>query len=463
MLSCMLGITATTVSAQKLASGAVSIDSVKTHTTDGRVYISFRLNLDSLTLKPEQQLIFTPLLTAAGDTATLAPIIINGRSQQLRYERNHRATRNAGLPSGAQPASLSGSQPATSSVQPLVVRRLNGKPQAIAYSQTVSGFKAAADGTAVLSAAEDLCGCGRLDNQDKVLISNLKPATDAYMPAITFVRPAAEAHKERSEKGEAFLSFRVNKTDIVADLFDNARELSKITRTIDLVRGDQNVYITGIDIHGYASPDGPFLNNERLARERAQALSDYVAALYNLTPDKFTSSSTAEDWDGFQRLVNASQLPHRKEILAIAESDLQPDAKDQRIRRLYPADYRAICDTIYPRLRHSDYTVTYTVRPFSVEEAKQILKTRPQQLSLEEMYLVAQTMEPGSKEFNEVFDIAVRLFPNDPTANLNAACAALQRRDLTQAEEFLKKAGSSEEADNARAALEYMKQHKLGK
>ena len=93
MLSCMLGITATTVSAQKLASGAVSIDSVKTHTTDGRVYISFRLNLDSLTLKPEQQLIFTPLLTAAGDTATLAPIIINGRSQQLRYERNHRATR----------------------------------------------------------------------------------------------------------------------------------------------------------------------------------------------------------------------------------------------------------------------------------------------------------------------------------------------------------------------------------
>lgn len=444
MLTCILGIAATSVSAQKLASGAVGIDSVTTHTTGDRVDIAFRLNLDSLTLKPEQQLVFTPLLTAAGDTTALAPVIINGRSQQIRYERAHRSTLSA---SAAQTTS-----------QPLVVRRYNGKPQTIVYSQTVNGFTSAADGTAMLSAAEDLCGCGRLDDQDKVLISRFQPSTNAYMPAFTFVRPAAEGRKERSEKGEAFLSFRVNKTDIVADLFDNARELSKITRTIDLVRTDKNVSITGIDIHGYASPDGPYQNNERLARERARALSDYVASLYDISPDLFTSCSTAEDWDGFKRLVGASQLPHRTEILAIAESSMLPDAKDQRIRRLYPQDYRQICDSIYPRLRHSDYTISYTVRPFSVEEAKEILKTRPQQLSLEEMYLVAQTMEPGSKEFNEVFDIAVRLFPDDPTANLNAACAALQHHDLIQAEAFLKKAGSSPEAEDARKALDYMKQ-----
>ena len=97
--------------------------------------------------------------------------------------------------------------------------------------------------------------------------------------------------------------------------------------------------------------------------------------------------------------------------------------------------------------------MSYTVRPFSVEEAKQILKTRPQQLSLQEMYLVAQTMEVGSKEFNEVFDIAVRMFPDDPTANLNAACADIQRGDMESAERHLKRAGNSAEANNARGAL----------
>ena len=277
------------------------------------------------------------------------------------------------------------------------------------------------------------------------------------MPAIAFVKPAAEARKQRAEKGEAYLSFRVNKTDIVADLFDNARELEKITKTIDLVRNDKNVQITGINIHGFASPDGPYANNERLARERAAALKSYVAQLYPIEAKLFSSNSTPEDWNGFRQKVQKSQLANKDEILKISNSSLAPDDKDKRIRQLYPQEYAVILNDIYPRLRHSDYTVSYTVRPFSVEEAKQILKARPQQLSLQEMYLVAQTMEAGSAEFNEVFDIAVRMFPDDPTANLNAACADLQRRDIASAEKHLQKAGNSAEALNARGTLAVMK------
>ena len=155
--------------------------------------------------------------------------------------------------------------------------------------------------------------------------------------------------------------------------------------------------------------------------------------------------------------MQQSQLANKDEILKISDSNLAPDDKDKRIRQLYPQDYAVIMKDIYPRLRHSDYTVSYTVRPFSVEEAKQILRTRPQQLSLLEMYLVAQTMEAGSPEFNEVFDIAVRMFPEDPTANLNAACADLQKGDIASAEKHLEKAGNSAEALNARGALAVLK------
>lgn len=100
----------------------------------------------------------------------------------------------------------------------------------------------------------------------------------------------------------------------------------------------------------------------------------------------------------------------------------------------------------------------YTVRPFSIEEAKEILKTKPQQLSLQEMFLVAQTYEPGSPEFNEVFDIAVRLFPDDETANLNAACTDLQKGDLTSAEKHLAKAGNSKEAERVRDVFKQIKE-----
>ena len=439
-LTCLVGFAAcNTAVAQSVASGAVTIDSVQTSVENERVDVAFKLNLNNLKLKAEQQLILTPMLAADGDTTALQPVIINGRSQQIRMMRaSKRAKKYA------------------EGKEPIVVLRKNGTEQSISYSQTIIRKQPLESDVLQLFAAQDLCGCGDLQDQDRTLLANIDNL-NAWMPAITFVKPAAEARKQRAEKGEAYLSFRVNKTDIVVDLFDNTRELAKITKTIDLVRDDKNVEITGINIHGFASPDGPYANNERLARERAASLKNYVSHLYTIDNKLFSSNSTPEDWDGFRRKVQQSQLTNKEEILKISNSNLAPDDKDKRIRQLYPQDYAVIMSDIYPRLRHSDYTVSYTVRPFSVEEAKQILKTRPQQLSLQEMFLVAQTMEEGSAEFNEVFDIAVRMFPDDPTANLNAACADLQRCDVVLAEKHLKKAGNSAEALNARGALAVMK------
>ncbi len=106
---------------------------------------------------------------------------------------------------------------------------------------------------------------------------------------------------------------------------------------------------------------------------------------------------------------------------------------------------------------HSDYTVRYVVRGFDVEEAKQIIRTRPQQLSLQEMFLVAQTYEKGSNEFNEVFDVAVRMFPDDPTANINAAAIELQRGDLQQSVRYLDKADAQASATlNNRGVLKLL-------
>lgn len=439
-LTCLMeAATCSSAMAQTVASGAVTIDNVQTNVENKRVDVAFRLNLNNLKLKAEQQLILTPLLAADGDTTALQPIIINGRSQHIRMQR-----------AGKLDAKNKEGE------QPIVVMRKNGTEQSIIYSQSVERMRPVEADQLQVLAAQDLCGCGDLKNQDRTLITTIDNL-GAWMPALTFVKPAAEARKQRAEKGEAYLSFRVNKTDIVVDLFDNSRELAKITKTIDLVRDDKNVQITGINIHGFASPDGPYANNERLARERAASLKNYVANLYPINAKLFSSNSTPEDWNGFRRKVQQSNLANKEEIIKISNSSLAPDDKDKRIRQLYPHDYAVIMSDIYPRLRHSDYTVSYTVRPFSVEEAKQILKTRPQQLSLQEMFLVAQTMEPGSTEFNEVFDIAVRMFPDDPTANLNAACADLQRRDIASAEKHLQKADNSAAALNARGALAVMK------
>ena len=155
--------------------------------------------------------------------------------------------------------------------------------------------------------------------------------------------------------------------------------------------------------------------------------------------------------------IKSSNLEKKEQLLAIAQNTKQdPDARDAELKKLYPALYRNLLANCYPALRHSDYHITYKVKPFDVEEAKAIMKTKPQLLSLNELFMVAQTYEVGSKDFNEVMELAVRMYPTDETANLNAAIIRLNNGDADAAKPYLDRAGNSKEADAARKAYEMM-------
>lgn len=176
--------------------------------------------------------------------------------------------------------------------------------------------------------------------------------------------------------------------------------------------------------------------------------------LVNIDDTTFSVTSTPEDWEGLRKYVVESNLQNRDAILKLIDNtSLDIDDKEWKIKLTYPDDYRFMLENWYPALRHSDYVVSYSVRPFTVEEAKEIMKTKPQQLSLEEMFMVAQTYEPGSREFNEIMETAVRMYPDNPTANINAACTRLQYGDIEGAKRYLDKAGNMPQAIHARGVI----------
>lgn len=115
---------------------------------------------------------------------------------------------------------------------------------------------------------------------------------------------------------------------------------------------------------------------------------------------------------------------------------------------------------IFPSLRIAICRVNYEVRNFNVDEAKEEIKRRPQNLSLNEMFLVANTYPVGSQEFIDVFETAVRMYPKDEIANINAATAALSRNDLISAERCLSMVDSMKklpEYSNAMGVLMLLK------
>ena len=173
--------------------------------------------------------------------------------------------------------------------------------------------------------------------------------------------------------------------------------------------------------------------------------------LYDFPHDIITTAYEPEDWQGLERYIAASGLNEREALLEIVRSQLEPDAKEWRLKSRHPEAYEILLREVYPSLRHSDYAVRYEIREFKeVEEIMRMMKTAPQKLSLQELYLAAQQMETGSEGYVETFEIAVRMYPDDETANLNAANTAMSHRNLKKAGNYLAKAGNSPETVYAR-------------
>ena len=408
----------------KIIGGKISVAAIKARNIDNQMQVGMNFVMDSLKMPLNRRIVLTPYVASdKGDSVFLRPVVINDRRQQIMYDRRDHKKYDAN--------------------NPLVVTRRGSKPQQLAYSDSTPYAEWMRN--AHVGVSEDLCGCGNINDQEQ------EPLKRLYTPKCSFIQPVAAKTKTYQMHGRAFIDFPVDRTELHPDYRNNPRELAKIIDTINVVKKDANMTITNIDIHGYASPESPYDHNAWLAKNRAATLKNYVRQLVRLDDSLFSVHYTPEDWDGLRRFVSDSNIDKKNDILALAsDSTIEPDRRELLIKTRYPEQYRLMLATWYPALRHSDYTITCSVRPFSVDEARQLIKTRPQLLSQNEMYMVAETYEPGSKEFNEVMEIAVRMFPDDPTANLNAACSRLDADLYDEAKPYLDKAGTSAEADNAR-------------
>lgn len=428
---CMAVLTAMTmsVSAAELRTEDFKYSNVDVVRNGNDLELTMNIDMRDVKLKSNQEIIVTPMLKdASGQMQTFTPVHLVGRNRYYFRKRN------------------------SSELPQYTIH--NGKNADIDYSSAIpyqDWMK-----SSKLSFNYSLEGCcntfSGIAVVDDMALINMEPAV--YESELIYIPPVVETVKIRKESGSAFIDFPVGKSVINADYRNNARELAKIAGTIDRIKDDKDMKLTGMSIKGYASPEGPYTVNARLAEARTVALKDYVENLYAF-PSKFISTSfDPEDWAGLKKWVEASDLANKTGILEIINSDLEPDAKDQKIKSTYPDDYAFLLKNVYPSLRHSDYVVNFTVRSYTdVAEIIRVMQTSPNKLSLSELYAAAQTMQPGSNEFNETFELAARLFPEDETANLNAANAALSRDDVVSAARYLKKAGNTTEANYARGVL----------
>ena len=319
------------------------------------------------------------------------------------------------------------------------------------------------------------------------LLVTVKAGTDDLKAAIT----ADKFQRIIEETTDAQIKFLVNQSNIRGSE-KKTEAIVNLTKAIKDAQATENKELKGIEISSYASPEGELDWNEKLSNRRGEASSKYInRELKKLKASvNIDSKFTAEDWDGFQKLVEASSIEDKAVILRVLSMYTDPQQREQEIKNIAVA-YKAIAEEILPELRRSKMTLTVNVIGKSDEEISKLAKEDAAQLNVEELLYAATLVADNAakaeiytkateiyandyRSFNNLgmvlyaqgkvdeaarcFAKALELAPNCPNVNYNNGLVALAKYDIAKAEEFFGKAGGvGQDLDYANGAIAILK------
>lgn len=281
--------------------------------------------------------------------------------------------------------------------------------------------------------------------------ANTANATDAYQYAIAQTKQAQIKYLIQQAK------VRTSELKTVS--------VKEFLQTLRDIKNDQKGYmLDGIEVSAYASPDGGLKLNTALAENRGKSSSNFLKGeLKKMKLDaEVQSTYTAEDWDGFQQLVAASNIQDKDVILRVLSMYSDPEEREQQIKNISVA-FKELAEEVLPELRRARLTVNYQLIGRSDDEIQEQFKTDATKLSVEEL-LYAATLTENTAEQKAIYETTAKLYPNDYRAFNNLASLAYKAGDLAAADNYVQKAlqiNSSAAEANANKALVEMAKGKV--
>ena len=271
----------------------------------------------------------------------------------------------------------------------------------------------------------------------RVKVADGVVATAALADAAT-VSPAIAPDKFQriiNEKFDADIKFLINQANIRDGQLRTA-EMNNLHQEIAEANEDNRREIKEINITSYASPDGGVELNTRLAENREKNTKSYVQN--KLKKDnisefgELTANFTPQDWEGFQRLVAASNIQDKELILSVLSMYKDPEQREREIRNLSSV-FDQLAEEILPQLRYSRITASIDVIGKSDEEIMNIYSLNPKALSVDEI-LYAATLTDNNDKRLQIYDTAIELYPKDYRAYNNLGMCQYIDQDYEAAE-----------------------------
>ena len=243
-------------------------------------------------------------------------------------------------------------------------------------------------------------------------------------------------------KQEANIKFLIQQANLRKSELKN-NSVQEFLRMLKKINDDrESLNLDNVEVSAYASPDGGFSINDKLANERQKVSEQYVnQELKKIKMNAYVDAKyTAQDWQGFQELVQASNIQDKDIILRVLSMYKDPQEREQQIKNISSA-FRELADGILPQLRRSRLTINYETIGRSDDQILDQIKADATKLSIEEL-LYGAALKSDANEAEAVYQLATRIYPNDARAYNNIATIEFAKGNYEAAKDYIQKAKS---------------------
>lgn len=242
----------------------------------------------------------------------------------------------------------------------------------------------------------------------------------------------------------ADIHFVINKADI-RDSEIKAEDIKALIQYIKENAAKPRSEFKGFEISAYASPDGPQDLNTKLSAKRLENANQFLSKSFKKdkidainNKDLYALKSTAEDWDGFKKLMEESNVQDKELILRVLSMYSDPDVREKEIKNIAEA-YTAIKDQVLPKLRRSMFNVKVAFIGYSDEELKNLAINNPDTLKLEELMYAGNLFSDINDQL-KVYQAAARNFADDWRPHNNVGYCFIKLKNASEAKMALEKA-----------------------
>jgi len=284
---------------------------------------------------------------------------------------------------------------------------------------------------------------------------------------------------------DADIMFLIQQAELRASELKKS-DVSDWKNTVANASQDPNQKVN-VEISAYASPDGGYTLNNKLAEQREQNTNKYLTQeMKKAKVDAPVAARyTAQDWDGFKELVEKSNIQDKQLILSVLSMYKDSEQREKEIKNISSV-FSVLADEILPQLRRSRLTANVDIIGKSDDQITQIAASDPKSLSVEELLYAASLANTNAAK-ETIYQKATQLYPNDfrafnnlgvfdfqdgkiadaetnfnkalalssnaPEANMNSGLVALTKGDAAKAQQFFGKASDVSELNNALGLL----------